>query len=1482
MKLVSKMRKALCFLLAVALLSPIVCCNDAYATGSVSFGFSLSSDVVVEGKQYEITVSAKNETGNGIAKNYYLKLYKQIGDQRTLLCEKKQSSQLKNNGSKSITYGVWTAEKNCSFVAELWVNGAETATYSSTPFSPVFSDEAPESYVYLDDQFQVTLNDEIKTLYVQAFRFTEDTVDSYHIYKVSEDTRKVEIVLKPNMASDASVGIGIEFAKPTDINRIGFNLNNSDKPINTNSSAFPFSVNLYDNVAECEIGVYDNPGLKTGLAGNANYLGRVLTYQLHFEIADESTVNDPAPDTVVSIAIKSPPLKTKYIEGERFAKNGMYVEATLDDGNTCKIAGYNYMPTGQLQLSDKTVTVSYGNVTAQQSIHVIPMFGISDIVMDNGWMIPDNRVLTENGLLPSDNLFRAITRYGEETGKLSFTVSEHTKVLIDGIEQTIIDGVCSIEIPSSEAFDTDQRKGIDGAKTVVTLVDADGSGDTQKEYVFQCCKQLYPDMPVDIVDYLCIGSQYTNGYPYGVNAISTLRGENIDTTTSTVTTGPVSLGNFGGYIVYYFDQEHPITDKSNNPYGVDFLIHGNSVDGTHGFAEPGQVWISEDKTTWYALAGSIHYEDFAVWDYAMTYKDDNTWLDNKGNSGTIRFGFPLRENYPLYAWPSESVAELTVSGIYFKPVGGTNEYNNVLPPYPAFGYVDVHNLGNTNIATNPYAEGGSYYDAFDLAWAVDADGRPVDVSSKEFHYVKIQTTSFIDNGSIGEKSTEINMMRVAQPADSDVGQTDAPTALTIDGQSVAVGNTGGEYQVTASGPFSVEVTALEGANVYINGERTTSRKFDAIPTHGIIRVIVQEGQKAPWIGYLELTEGAPEADAVTLYFVDADTTITGIYDASLNGYPLPERTVTATNRHFVGWTYGQKTYTSYVHGELPDGATLTAVWQTDKTPSQNNITVSFRLIGSSKSKSDIDLADGDYRGAEYQTWIATSDYTLLEGSTAIDLMEAALARAGLETSNPGGNYIEGIYAPASLGGQEMREFTNGPRSGWMYTLNGVHANLGVAQQVLEDGDAVILHYVDDYAYEVADWDRLGGVGYPALGDSTYHNAWLAAPDVNPNAPDYSGGVPSGNTDSDKKDETKTDATATVADNGEVVLAPEVTDGEAKAEVSAETVVEALKESKDANVLTVTVDTTDADKVEATLDADAVKAAAEADVDLHVETEVGTVKVDSDTLVELAEDGKDIAVTVTTNEDGTTTIDVTADGESVDAKVKVELPAAEDNQVLVIVDADGKETVIKKSLVEGDKVYAEIPAGATVKVVEADGVEFGDVADSAWYADAVEFVASHELFQGTNNGFEPDTTMNRAMLVAVLYRLEDASASGGSTFADVDPASWYAEAVAWADETGIVTGTDNGFEPNAPVTREQIATILYRYANVIGLDTSTKSSLSGFPDGGETSSWASDAMQWAVSVGLFQGDGHGALNPKGDATRAQVATLFERLVGLIVK
>lgn len=232
-------------------------------------------------------------------------------------------------------------------------------------------------------------------------------------------------------------------------------------------------------------------------------------------------------------------------------------------------------------------------------------------------------------------------------------------------------------------------------------------------------------------------------------------------------------------------------------------------------------------------------------------------------------------------------------------------------------------------------------------------------------------------------------------------------------------------------------------------------------------------------------------------------------------------------------------------------------------------------------------------------------------------------------------------------------------------------------------------------------------------------------------------------------------------------------------------------------------------------------------------------------------------------------------------VRVELPA-KDGQVAAIVKADGTEEVVKLSYTENGVAYALVPAGAEVKVVDAKPMAFGDVKASDWFAGAVDFVSSRGIFQGTDKGFEPGTTMSRAMLVTVLYRLSGETApAGGSGFGDVPADAWFADAVAWASAAGIVNGRGQGFEPDEPVTREEIAAMLYRFMQHMGLDVSGSASLAGFPDGEETSPWAKEAMQWAVGVGLFRGDDSGALNPGDDATRAEVATLMERLVKLIV-
>jgi len=277
---------------------------------------------------------------------------------------------------------------------------------------------------------------------------------------------------------------------------------------------------------------------------------------------------------------------------------------------------------------------------------------------------------------------------------------------------------------------------------------------------------------------------------------------------------------------------------------------------------------------------------------------------------------------------------------------------------------------------------------------------------------------------------------------------------------------------------------------------------------------------------------------------------------------------------------------------------------------------------------------------------------------------------------------------------------------------------------------------------------------------------------------------------------------------------------------------------------------------------------------------GTVKLDADDVQVLAKSGKDVVVTVKNNDNGTVTVDVATDGQSANIAVKVALHSMGSGQVLVIVKPVGTEEIVKKSVVAGGAIYAEIPAGSTVKLANR-AMSFGDVPATAWYKGAVDFVSSHGLFQGTDVGFEPDLPMNRAMLATVLYRLEGAKATGTNPFGDVKDDTWYTDAVIWASGAGIVTGTGAGFEPDAPVTREQIAVMLYRYANYLGLDTSARTPLSNFRDGGKTADWAKDAMQWAVSVGLFQGNADGSLNPGGKATRAEVATLLERMVKLIV-
>ena len=180
------------------------------------------------------------------------------------------------------------------------------------------------------------------------------------------------------------------------------------------------------------------------------------------------------------------------------------------------------------------------------------------------------------------------------------------------------------------------------------------------------------------------------------------------------------------------------------------------------------------------------------------------------------------------------------------------------------------------------------------------------------------------------------------------------------------------------------------------------------------------------------------------------------------------------------------------------------------------------------------------------------------------------------------------------------------------------------------------------------------------------------------------------------------------------------------------------------------------------------------------------------------------------------------------------------------------------------------------------MDFTDVPENTWYYNAVSFVTASGLFNGTSETtFSPNASMTRAMLVTVLWRYAGEPMDGENSFADVPDGQWYTDAVAWAAQNGIVGGVGNNkFDPNGNITREQMATILYRYASANGIDTSARADLSSFPDGNKVSAYANDAIRWAVAEGLINGS-DGKLMPQGNATRAQVATILMRFIENVV-
>ena len=226
--------------------------------------------------------------------------------------------------------------------------------------------------------------------------------------------------------------------------------------------------------------------------------------------------------------------------------------------------------------------------------------------------------------------------------------------------------------------------------------------------------------------------------------------------------------------------------------------------------------------------------------------------------------------------------------------------------------------------------------------------------------------------------------------------------------------------------------------------------------------------------------------------------------------------------------------------------------------------------------------------------------------------------------------------------------------------------------------------------------------------------------------------------------------------------------------------------------------------------------------------------------------------------------------------------------VIVTGPDGKPAAVTPN---GDGTYTFVQPGGKVTITatfrqttdtsdcprdeRCPMAEYSDADMSAWYHDGVHYCLENGLMVGiSETTFAPHAATTRSMLVTTLWRLEGSPVVGGAMdYSDIVRGAWYEEAVRWADSTGVATGYGNGkFGPDDPITREQMALMLWHHAG----SPEVGGSLSSFADGAQISDWAQTAMIWAVEQGLITGVDDDRLNPRGQATRAETATILTRL------
>lgn len=470
-------------------------------------------------------------------------------------------------------------------------------------------------------------------------------------------------------------------------------------------------------------------------------------------------------------------------------------------------------------------------------------------------------------------------------------------------------------------------------------------------------------------------------------------------------------------------------------------------------------------------------------------------------------------------------------------------------------------------------------------------------------------------------------------------------------------------------------------------------------------------------------------------------------------------------------------------------------------------------------------------------------------TTALDVLESTLKAAGIDYKIERSGYVKEIDG--------IGEFSTGTNTGWMYSVNGTTPpTTAAADYKLKDGDVVRWYYTEDYTKD-------------------------------PSSKGWSNQEPD-------------------------ALEPQATiaNGTASATLSASDLSAAIQSNTGTTLTIEPTGTKGANAVEVNIPAaSAASIASDTALDLSVVTPVGTVTMPNDALGSIASQANgSITIRVESvdtsglsteqqqavGQDPVYDISILSGGTQISSfggkAITISLPyeLKEDE------DASGVAVWYLNDAGELQRMRCTYDPATGMATFETTHLSkylvgysdawynpFEDVRTGDWFYDAVAFAASNQLFDGVSKtAFAPDQSMTRAMLATVLHRVEGSpAATAAADFGDVESGQWYSEAIAWATERGITKGYDSRtFGTNDSVTREQMAEILYRYAEYKKLDVSARADVSAFDDGTSISSWAEQGVSWAVSTGLIQGVSATKLAPSALSTRAQVATVLMRWLG----